>query len=53
MTVRALAKFVCGEPHHPYPLPLPPSGCNGGDQLPALLWIAGKTKGLCTEAEWP
>lgn len=28
-------------------------GCNGGDQLPALMWIAKKTQGLCTEAAWP
>ena len=31
----------------------PCAGCNGGDQLPALEWIADKTSGLCTEAEWP
>ena len=28
------------------------AGCNGGDQLPALKWLA-TTTGLCTEADYP
>jgi hypothetical protein len=28
------------------------AGCNGGDQLPALEWLA-TTTGLCTEADYP
>ena len=28
------------------------AGCDGGDQLPALKWLAG-TPGICTEGDYP
>lgn len=28
-------------------------GCNGGDQLPALQWLAKQPQGQCSESDYP